>query len=183
MKYKCEFCDKTLEGLRANSHRMRHQKACLSNPTRELKFKTKDLPRWKPKVNIKVEEEEEEEPPKPVVQVTITSNPPDFLFDKFGNVAVDKNKHPELYNAIERSLDWRKTWQQIVDYKKEGKHAKAEKLRLQSLGLWEPMTDEAKEKLRQYGIDHKEEIDARRKMKQEIKKRTLQQINRPRKRK
>lgn len=58
-----------------------------------------------------------------------------------------------------------KLWEKVVEFRKAGEISKAERATARALGTYTPMSEEAKETLKQYGIEHKEEIDERRKLK------------------
>lgn len=56
-------------------------------------------------------------------------------------------------------------WTKVYELKREFKFDSAARVVRQIFGIAEPMTDEAKAKLKQYRIDHKEEIAEKRKLK------------------
>jgi hypothetical protein len=97
------------------------------------------------------------------------------LINKDGSIAVDPQKHPELHRALGAGLAWREQWARIVELHRAGQHDAADRLRRKILGLVEPMSDEAKAKLRAYNEDHKDEIRARAKIKR-IERRRLRAV-------
>lgn len=68
-------------------------------------------------------------------------------------------------------------WHQIVEARKAGNDTQAEKLIRKALGIHRPMSEEAKEKLRQHNETHKEDIALRRKFNRQSIKRTQEKLN------
>lgn len=87
------------------------------------------------------------------------------LINKDGTISVDQERFPELYRALESGLEWRRQWTRVLELRQAGQHEAADRLRRKILGLVEPMSEEAKEKLRAYNEAHKDEIRARAKIK------------------
>ena len=57
------------------------------------------------------------------------------------------------------------TWAKVLALRREGKEQEADVLVRKITGTYKEMTEEAKEKLREYYEEHKEEIRARQKLK------------------
>lgn len=57
------------------------------------------------------------------------------------------------------------TWKKVHDLKLQGEESQADRLVAKITGTYKPMTEEAKEKLRQYMEENKEKIAARAKLK------------------
>jgi len=57
------------------------------------------------------------------------------------------------------------TWAKVIQLKRAGKESEADTLQRKILGTYKPMTEEDKAKLREYYEEHKEEIQARQKLK------------------
>lgn len=86
--------------------------------------------------------------------------------------AINKSKYPHLYAATERGMKLKEEelegWKQVAELRRDGKDKRADNLAAKLLGVEsEPMSEEAKEKLRIYNEEHKEEIAQRRKEKKE----------------
>ena len=72
-------------------------------------------------------------------------------------------------------------WRDVVLARERGEIASAERMTRKLLGVVEPMTEEAKEKLRKYREEHKEEIAERARLKRRI-RRAERAIMKPRRR-
>ena len=68
-------------------------------------------------------------------------------------------------------------WQQIINARKAGNDGQAEKLIRKVLGIHRPMSEEAKEKLRQHNEAHKDDIALRRKFNRQATKRIQERLN------
>ena len=68
-------------------------------------------------------------------------------------------------------------WLQIVEARKAGNNGQAEKLIRKALGIHHPMSEEAKEKLRQHNETHKKDIALRRKFNRQSIKRMQEKLN------
>lgn len=68
-------------------------------------------------------------------------------------------------------------WQQVIEARKAGKDGQAEKLIRKVLGIHRPMSEEAKEKLRQHNEAHKDDIALRRKFNRQATKRIQEKLN------
>lgn len=88
----------------------------------------------------------------------------------------DPIKYPNLSAATERGnallQQDKDNWQKVIDLKAEGKDGSADRLIRKIFGIQEPMSEEAKEKLRLWNLEHKEEIAERAKQKREFERRT-----------
>jgi CHASE3 domain sensor protein len=80
-------------------------------------------------------------------------------------VTVDPKKCPTLARCLARGRAVEdKEWAHVVELRRAGKDDAAGRLAKKLLGIQgPPMTEEVKEKLRQYNEEHKEEIAARKK--------------------
>jgi predicted metal-binding protein len=90
---------------------------------------------------------------------------------------IDPVKCPHLYRAIKRMEERNgslEAWARVVALRTAGQQDAAERLVRKLLGVQgPPMSEETKEKLRQYNEAHKEEIKTRRERDREIRKRTI----------
>jgi hypothetical protein len=87
---------------------------------------------------------------------------------------VDQKKYPHLHAAIRRAevryVD--EGWARVVEMRRKGQDPGRLVRRL--LGVkGEPMSEETKEKLRQYNEEHAEEIKARKEQEKEVRARTI----------
>lgn len=96
------------------------------------------------------------------------------LFRRDGSVAVDPLKYPSLYRSLTRSLQSREAWKRVIELRRAGQDEAAGRLVRKLLGIQgPPMSEETKEKLRQYNEEHKDEIKARREQRIAVRRRTL----------
>lgn len=98
------------------------------------------------------------------------------LFNADGTVAVDPARCPTLHRALSRPREdaGRAGWAQVVELRRAGEEDAAGRLVRKLLGVQgPPMSEETKEKLRQYNLDHKEEIKERHRTQREVRERTL----------
>jgi hypothetical protein len=88
---------------------------------------------------------------------------------------VNPKKCPYLYAALKRGLDRQYDgWARVVELRQSGQEDAAGRLVRKLLGVQgPPMSEETKEKLRQYSEEHAEEIRERRKSEAQIRRRTL----------
>lgn len=92
-----------------------------------------------------------------------------------GAVAVDAQRCPTLHRALTQMLERRRDWAKVVELRAKGELDAADRIAKRAMGIVpEPMSEEAKEKLREYNETHKEEIKERAKLKRTIKSRTRQ---------
>jgi hypothetical protein len=109
-------------------------------------------------------------------QKTIDAGP---LFNRDGSVAVDAKKYPTLHRALSRShaaVDGmgRAGWGRVVELRRAGEADAAGRLVRKLLGIQGlPMSEETKEKLRQYNEEHKDEIKERRQQQVQVRRRTI----------
>ena len=92
-----------------------------------------------------------------------------------GEVAVDPKKCPTLHRVLTLMLQGsrRSDWAKVVELRASGQADEADRAARKAMGVkGEPMTEETKEKLRQYNEEHKEEIKERAQLKRQIKART-----------
>jgi len=91
-----------------------------------------------------------------------------------GSIAVDPKRCPTLHRSLLRGMELsREGWGKVATLRAEKQDDAADRLARKLLGCIEPMTEEAKEKLRAYAEAHKDEIVARRKEKRERRKKLL----------
>jgi hypothetical protein len=88
---------------------------------------------------------------------------------------VDPVKCPHLYAALKRGLDRQNEgWGRVVELRESGQDGSAARLVRKLLGVQgPPMSDETKEKLRQYNEENAEEIKERKQQEREIRQRTV----------
>lgn len=93
-----------------------------------------------------------------------------------GAVAVDPKRCPTLHRALSRMIECQRAegdWARVVELRANGEFDAADRIARRAMGVKsEPMSEEAKEKLREYRETHAEEIKARAKQKRAIKART-----------
>lgn len=110
-------------------------------------------------------------PPRPA---TINDGP---LIVK-GEVVVDAERYPHLHAALTRGkalMDGQDAdWKRVTELRKQGQDGAADRLIRKMLGVAEPMSEEAKAKLREYYEKNKEAIQERQKAKREVRRRTLE---------
>ncbi len=99
------------------------------------------------------------------------------LFDADGQVLVSQQTFPHLHRALETGLKGyrkdRADWERVAQLRQAGKTETAYRIARRLLGVQgEPMSEEDKGRLRQYGIDNADAIRERRIQKQRLKKRT-----------
>lgn len=87
---------------------------------------------------------------------------------------VDQKKYPHLYAAIRRAevryID--EGWAKVAEMRRKGEDPGRLVRRL--LGIkGEPMSEETKQKLRQYGEEHADEIKERKEHEKEVRARTI----------
>lgn len=87
-----------------------------------------------------------------------------------GKVLVNRRKFPALYASLERGLvAWRKEreqWARVWNLRRRGHDDQADRLAKKLIGVQgPPMTEEKKEYLRQWKLEHKDEIAERKRMK------------------
>jgi DNA polymerase III delta prime subunit len=88
---------------------------------------------------------------------------------------VDPVKCPRLHAALVR-MEARENegWKRVVELRRTGQDGSASRLVRKLLGVQgEPMSEETKEKLRQYNEEHAEEIKERKQQEREIQRRTI----------
>ena len=77
-----------------------------------------------------------------------------------------KEKFPKISKLI---THWKSNvcnpWKQVIELKRSGQERDADSLIAKITGTYKPMTEEAKEKLKTYYEEHKEEILAKAKLK------------------
>jgi hypothetical protein len=96
------------------------------------------------------------------------------FFNQDGTVAVDGLKYPTLRRALERSRPAREGWAKVVELRLAHEEDAADRLVRKLLGVQgPPMSEETKEKLREYNETHKEEIKERKEQKLEVRRRTI----------
>jgi hypothetical protein len=95
-----------------------------------------------------------------------------------GEVAVDAKRYPHLHAALIRGkvlVDANKAdWQRATELRAQGQDGAADRVIRKILGVVEPMSEEAKAKLRAYNEEHKEEIKQRREERRATRQRTLE---------
>ena len=99
------------------------------------------------------------------------------LIDRDGTINVLQAKCPALYRALVRSAaasaKTRFQWERVMHLKREGHSDQGDRLAKRLLGVkGEPMSEETKEKLRQYQEEHKGEIKVRQEVKRDVRRRT-----------
>lgn len=93
--------------------------------------------------------------------------------------SIDPVKCPHLYAAVKRMEERqqggsREGWARVVELRAAGVQDAADRLVRKLLGIQgPPMSEETKEKLREYNEAHKDEIKARRVQEREIRQRTI----------
>lgn len=96
------------------------------------------------------------------------------LLNQDGSVAVDPKRCPTLHRSLQHGLESaREGWGKVVALRAERQDDAADRMARKLLGCAEPMSDEAKAKLKAYNESHKEEINQRRKEKREVRRRLL----------
>lgn len=96
------------------------------------------------------------------------------LLNQDGSVAVDPKRCPTLYRSLKCGMALtREGWGKVVTLRAEHQNDAADRMARKLLGCAEPMSEEAKAKLKAYNEAHKEEITQRRKEKREMRKRLL----------
>jgi len=111
------------------------------------------------------------------------SHNPNQLYDMNYTNLVDKNKCPALYRSLERWLiserEKLEKWKKHYESMREGNFDKASKIYRDIMGIFgEPMTEDVKQRLREWNEEHKEEIKLKNKMRREIKARYKQKKKR-----
>lgn len=97
-----------------------------------------------------------------------------------GKCGQKREKIYELYVHWQSTCESRAAWQRVIDAKKEGNFESAARIARKAMGVEGPeMSEETKEKLRQYREEHKEEISAKEKLKR-MASRRLRMITKPR---
>jgi hypothetical protein len=88
---------------------------------------------------------------------------------------VDPVKCPHLYAALRRGQERQHAgWVRVMELRRAGQDGSADRLVRKLLGVQgEPMTEEKKEYLDNYKVEHKDEIRERQQQRQEIRRRTL----------
>ena len=88
---------------------------------------------------------------------------------------VNAKKCPHLHAALVREESRsRDGWVRVVELRRAGQDDAAGRLVRKLLGIQgPPMSKETKEKLRQYNLEHKEEIRERRHQEVEVRRRTI----------
>jgi len=88
---------------------------------------------------------------------------------------IDPVKCPTLFRKAQEMQGRRgEGWGRVVALRAAGEQDAAERLVRKLLGVQgPPMSEETKEKLREYNETHKEEIKARREQEREVRRRTL----------
>jgi len=93
-----------------------------------------------------------------------------------GVPAVDPQRCPTLHRALTRMLERQREqgdWSRVVELRAKGDLDAADRVARRAMGIMpEPMSEEAKEKLRLYREEHVEEIKDRAKLKRTIRART-----------
>jgi len=88
---------------------------------------------------------------------------------------VDPVKCPRLHAALLRmEARDREGWSRVAELRRSGEDGSASRLVRRLLGIrGEPMSEETKEKLRQYNEEHADEIRERKEQEREIRQRTI----------
>lgn len=88
---------------------------------------------------------------------------------------VDPKKCPSLHAALLRAEAREQDgWVRVAELRRRGEDGAASRLVRKLLGIkGEPMSEETKEKLRQYNEEHAEEIKARKEQEKEVRARTI----------
>lgn len=93
-----------------------------------------------------------------------------------GTPAVDPARCPTLHRVLTRMLERMREqgdWAQVVELRAKGELDAADRVARRAMGIVpEPMSEEAKEKLREYREAHAEEIKDRAKLKRAVQART-----------
>lgn len=96
------------------------------------------------------------------------------FFNRDGTCAVDGEKYPALRRSLDKSRPQRDGWAKVVELRRAHEEDAAGRLVRKLLGVQgPPMSEETKEKLREYNETHKEEIKARKTQEREVRERTL----------
>lgn len=109
------------------------------------------------------------------------------LFTPEGKILVSKRRFPRLYAALDRGLEaWRKyhhDWERVAELRAKGRGDTADRIARRLLGVQgPPMSDEDKARLRQYAVDHADEIRERREQKKRLRRRTMELLKKAPKR-
>jgi len=100
-----------------------------------------------------------------------------------GAVAVDLNRCPALHRMLTRMVGRQSDWATVVELRAKGELDAADRVAKRAMGIMpEPMSEEAKRKLREYNEIHKDEIKARAKLKRVARARTREIMVAPRRR-
>lgn len=101
-----------------------------------------------------------------------------------GAVMVDPKRCPILHRCLTLMLErGRGQWAKVVELRASGEMDAADRAARKAMGIVpEPMSEEAKEKLREYNETHKEEIRERAKFKRMAQRRTRAIMAAPRRR-
>lgn len=104
---------------------------------------------------------------------------------KEGRVLVSSRKYPTLHRSLEAGAAKvraeREKWAHVVDLRRRGMRATAERVAKRLLGIkGPPMSEEKKAELRRWKEEHREEIQERRQQKAAFKKRVRQLAHAPR---
>lgn len=92
-----------------------------------------------------------------------------------GVVAVDPERCPALHRMLTRMVGRQSDWAKVVELRAKGELDAADRIARRAMGIAsEPMSEETKQKLREYNETHREEIKERAKLKRTIKSRTRQ---------
>lgn len=90
-----------------------------------------------------------------------------------GVVAVDLKRCPALHRMLTRMVERQSDWAKVVELRALGDLDAADRIAKRAMGIVpEPMSEEAKEKLREYNETHKDEIKERAKLKRMTQRRT-----------
>lgn len=99
------------------------------------------------------------------------------LFDRDGNVLVSKRQYPSLHRSLQQGVGpyrrERADWLRVATLRTKGRPEQAQRIARRLMGIeGPPMNDEDKARLRQYAVDHVDEIKARREQKAALRRRT-----------
>ena len=168
---KCKYCDRVFEGKGPVKARLvHHEGTCRVRQGKSIEFTPSD-DLGETTGNDKATEDFKCVPLVDIRKQTMQLYDPNTLIN-----LVDKTKYLALWTSIERWLsrirDNNCLWQEHYDAMKLGEDIKADKIFRKIFDIKGPeMTEDAKEKLRQYAIDNKEKIKANAKAKRDLKKR------------
>ncbi len=99
------------------------------------------------------------------------------LIDRDGNVLVSKRKYPSLHRSLQQgAAPYRKEradWLRVSTLRAKGRPEQAQRIARRLMGIeGPPMSEEVKAKLKQYNLEHADEIRQRREQKAALRHRT-----------